>query len=197
MATVALLFWVIVLLILLVATRARACTYGPPDFVIGRKDSPYMNRWWVIPRNRLFNIYLHQVLRSDDDRALHDHPWVNCSIVLKGGYWEVVPQQRPSADWPVPPTRTKWRGPGSIVLRRPSAAHRLVVGAIGVEGRGPCWSLFITGPNVRDWGFWCPRGWKKWTDFVDMTNTGAIGPGCGEATPGGRKGSRGSIDARS
>jgi hypothetical protein len=47
----------------------------PPDFVIGG-DSPYMLRWWIIPRNKFFNIYLHRFLRSDDDRALHDHPWV-------------------------------------------------------------------------------------------------------------------------
>ena len=37
------------------------------------------------------------------------------------------------------------------------------------------------GRKVREWGFHCPRGWKVWTSFVDMTNTGAIGPGCGEA----------------
>ena len=26
-------------------------------------------------RNKIFNIYLHQIIRSDDDRALHDHPY--------------------------------------------------------------------------------------------------------------------------
>ena len=62
-----------------------------PDFIIGPKDAPYLRRWWIIPRNRLFNIYLHQILRSDDDRALHDHPWINCSIILKGRYMEVTP----------------------------------------------------------------------------------------------------------
>lgn len=46
----------------------------PPDVVIGGDASPYMRRWWVIPRNRRFNVYLHHFLRSDDDRALHDHP---------------------------------------------------------------------------------------------------------------------------
>lgn len=55
-----------------------------PDFVIGRTGDPYMERWWLIPRNRFFNIYLHRFWRSDDDRALHDHPWVNLSILLKG-----------------------------------------------------------------------------------------------------------------
>lgn len=149
----------------------------PPDFIIGKPGSPYMRRWYVIPRNRVFNVYLHEIVRSDDDRALHDHPWCNVSIVLRGGYVEVMPEHRPSTDWPVPPQRRAWRGPGSIVLRRPTAAHRLEV-----EIGRSCWSLFITGPNVRSWGFWCPRGWKPWQQFVDMGNTGAVGPGCGDGT---------------
>jgi hypothetical protein len=57
-----------------------------PDFVIGRAGRPYLRRWWVIPRNRWFNIYLQEILQDDDDRALHDHPWVNCSIILRGSY---------------------------------------------------------------------------------------------------------------
>ena len=57
-----------------------------PDFQIGGSVNPYCNRWWVIPRNRWFNIYLHEFVRDDDDRALHDHPWWNISIVLRGGY---------------------------------------------------------------------------------------------------------------
>lgn len=131
----------------------------PPDFIIGKPGSPYMRRWYVIPRNRWFNIYLHNIVRSDDNRALHDHPWWNLSILLKGSYREVTPDG------------TFVRGAGSMVFRRATAAHRL-------EVDGPTWSLFITGRKVREWGFYCPQGWKIWTSFVDMTNTGAIGPGC-------------------
>ena len=171
---------VVLTLSLLLAWRVALCRFRAPDFVIGKPGSAYMNRWWVIPRNRWFNIYLHEILRSDDDRALHDHPWLNASIVLKGGYYEVMPEHAPSYSWPVPPEIVRWRGRGSVVLRRPTAAHRLVIDEH--EG-GPCWSLFVTGPNVRDWGFWCPRGWKKWTDFVAMGNTGEIGPGCDEGAP--------------
>lgn len=60
-----------------------------PDFVIGGHANPYLLRWWLIPRNRVFNIYLHKFLRDDDDRALHDHPWFWCSIMLRGEYVEV------------------------------------------------------------------------------------------------------------
>ena len=42
----------------------------PADFVIGPPERPYLLRWWIIQRNRFFNIYLHKFLRSDDDLAL-------------------------------------------------------------------------------------------------------------------------------
>lgn len=135
-----------------------------PDFIIGGKDNPYILRWWIIPRNRWFNIYLHQILRSDDDRALHDHPWWNMSIILKGGYEEVTPRG------------THYRGPGSVVLRKATARHRLVLPVRG--GYSYCWSLFITGPRIRNWGFHCPQGWVPWERFVSKTDTGSVGRGC-------------------
>jgi hypothetical protein len=144
-----------------------------PDFVIGGEDNPYLRRWWVIPRNKLFNIYLHQMLRDDDDRALHDHPWVNCSIVLKGGYFEHMPAD--DAD-PAGPTRQKWRGVGAVVFRRPKAAHRL-----SLWQGNPSWSLFITGPRIRSWGFWCPKGWRDWKVFTNTDDGGAtVGRGCAD-----------------
>lgn len=167
-------FALLCLLFTLLAWRMLFMVMRPPSFVIGTPEAPYMNRWWVIPRNRFFNIYLHEILRSDDDRALHDHPWFNVSIVLVGGYCEIRPISTPTRYHPVPTPTRRWRGAGSIVCRLPTSAHRLEVD----EGKR-CWSLFITGPVVRTWGFWCPRGWKPWQEFVDMSRTGAIGPGCG------------------
>ena len=40
-----------------------------PDFVIGPIDNPYMLRWWLLPRNEVFNVYYHVIRHSDDDRA--------------------------------------------------------------------------------------------------------------------------------
>lgn len=30
----------------------------------------------------------------------------------------------------------------------------------------PCWSLVVTGPPRRRWGFWCPKGWVHWKEFL-------------------------------
>lgn len=140
----------------------------PPDFVIGDN---YLRRWRVLPRNRWFNIYLHKILHSDDDRALHDHPWWNVSIILKGEYVEVVP-----AD-PARPAGPRFlhliRKPFRPVFRRARQMHRLVV-------EKPTWSLFITGPSVRTWGFACPQGWRPWWEFVNPDDPGKPGKGCGE-----------------
>ena len=49
----------------------RAVLSRAPDFIVGAdaEGGPYLRRWWLSPRNRLFNIYLHHFLRDDDDRA--------------------------------------------------------------------------------------------------------------------------------
>src|SRR5690606_8175675 len=87
-----------------------------PDFVVGadNPEGPYLNRWFLTPWRRwqhqlgqrakadptwwnrtaarlsrlLPNLYLHQFLRDDDDRALHDHPSCGVSFILAGGYIE-------------------------------------------------------------------------------------------------------------
>ncbi|MFG1247647.1 hypothetical protein [Xanthobacter flavus] len=138
----------------------------PPSTIIGGEERPYLKRWWLIPRNPLCNVYLHQFLRSDDDRALHDHPWVNLSVLLRGEY-----TKHTIAAGGVN-IRTARRA-GDMKARLPSAAHRVELHA------GPCWTLFITGPRVRAWGFHCPNGWRDWRVFTNPKDGGrTIGRGC-------------------
>lgn len=120
-----------------------------------------MLRWHLIPRNRFFNIYLHHFLHDDDDRALHDHPWWSVSFLLKGQLEEMLfdDEYRVIDSW--------WP-----IFRTAKHAHRLILCS------EDAWTLFITGPKSRAWGFYCPHGWRHWTKFVDMTNTGKVGKGC-------------------
>jgi hypothetical protein len=139
-----------------------------PDQIIGPADNPYLVRWYVSPHSRWFNIYLHRVLRSDEDRALHDHPWVNCSILIAGYYIEHTIAAGGIHE-------RRFRVAGDVKLRLPTAAHRLEIG--GME----CWTFFLTGPNIRAWGFHCPEaGWRHWKDFVVDGGYGETGRGCGE-----------------
>ncbi len=150
----------------------------------------YMLRWWLIKRNAFFNIYLHNILRSDDDTALHDHPWWNFSIVLEGGYFEHTIAEGGIHNW-------RWFGPGQMQFRWHGAgAHRLQLPSrkhqIGFRDEpstttfmdddirlsehqpifelreDPATSIFITGPVLRRWGFHHESGWVDaydWDEF--------------------------------
>lgn len=176
-----------VLFRILRARLLRIADRRPPDVIIGGEADPYMRRWWVIPRNRWFNIYLHHFCRSDDDRALHDHPWWNASLLLKGSYREVVPVDPAN---PAGETQALLRTEGAFVFRRSGTmAHRIeLLREYGFTNFGaydsreaPVWTLFITGPNVRAWGFHCPKGWVHWRDFTNPADGGkTVGRGCGE-----------------
>lgn len=136
-----------------------------PDLQIGGSANPYMNRWYIIPRNPVFNIYLHQFMRDDEDRALHDHPWFSLSIMLRGKFSEIM--------------HDFVRGvrAGDFVFRSPWHAHRLVVQP---DQRGNTWTIFITGPRMRQWGFHCPGKWVHWREFTEGPNGEIVGKGCGE-----------------
>ncbi len=158
----------------------------PPDFVIGGFERPYLRRWWLTPWSGLYRdipderktswqrfvgrlpgIYLHEFLRSDDDRALHDHPWANLSILLRGCYIEHT-----IAAGGV--HRRELLGEGDWKLRL-SGRHAHRVELIGAQ----CWTLFITGPRYREWGFHCPEtGWVHWRTFTAPGAPGEVGRGC-------------------
>lgn len=159
----------------------RRLLSGQPHMVIGGHDDPYLRRWYLIPRNPALNIYLHQFLRDDYDRALHDHPWWFVSLMLRGAYTEITERG---------PIR---RRAGSIAFRPAEWRHRVELDwADGLTRRGiPAWTLIVTGRRVRTWGFWCPgelqrvvRGevvWRgkterfiRWDEFGDA--------GCGETS---------------
>jgi hypothetical protein len=139
---------------------AEAIMVRSPDFVIG---DDYLRRWWVIPRNPFANVYLHDIRRSDDDRAFHDHPWANTSFLIFGSYIEHTPEGR------------FLRKAGDVIHRPAGALHRLEV----IPGERAI-SLFSTGPKEREWGFACPHGWVHWQDFTDVADSSRTGRGCGE-----------------
>jgi hypothetical protein len=139
-----------------------------PDFVIGDKSDPYLRRWWVIPRNPFGNIYLHEFHKDDDDRACHCHPWISVSLSLRGRMDEIYLER---ADGIVI-ERKRHVEPGAMLFRRAAFAHRMIVPEPGAR------TLFLTGPSIRRWGFWCPNGWVYWRDFVDARDSGKVGKGC-------------------
>ena len=99
-----------------------------------------------------------------------DSPWMQAMISARSGMQ--------SGERSVNLHGVVRRRPGAVVLRRAKSAHRvaLVRDSLGYEKA--CWTLFLTGPRVRDWGFWCPNGWRHWHEFTDPEDSGRVGPGC-------------------
>lgn len=171
----------------------------PPDFIVGADDpaGPYLLRWYITPWRGWYrhideaqrtcwqrlavrlsmylpNIYLHKFLRSDDERALHDHPWAWASLLLRGSYIE-----HSIAAGGI--HRRHVRAPGSLKICGPRAAHRVELRDLFGNGPSPCWTLFITTPVLREWGFHCPQaGWVPWRKFTAAEDgrRGEIGRGC-------------------
>lgn len=150
-----------------------------PDFVIGGHESPYLRRHWLLPRNPFFNVYVHEFLRSDDDRALHCHPWLfNASWLIAGEYVEHTiadggvhhQAHRRAGDF-----KFRWgRAPHRVELHEELHLYADRAESVPI----PCWTVFITGPVVRVWGFHCPTRFVPWREFVDQRDAGAIGRGC-------------------
>lgn len=116
--------------------------------IIGDNGTPYLGRFYVKHNGFFPGIYLHHFYRSDHDRELHNHPWKwSVSLVLTGGYTE----ERYEATGEFGPDRiqTLNRPSPGINIIRSTTFHRVV---LKDKERG-AWTLFIPGPESKDWGF--------------------------------------------
>jgi hypothetical protein len=135
-----------------------------------------MTRWRILT-TPWFSIKLHHFHRSDEDRELHDHPWLFVSLILWGGYTEVRPdfcirgalreislEAHPRSEVTMASAalyERKRYGPGSLLVRPAWWAHRV---ELNDEERGS-WSLVIVFPKVQEWGFYKVQGWINWRSF--------------------------------
>jgi len=129
-----------------------------------RTGADYMHRYYLFLKDRAwfpFNFALHKIVKSDDP-IFHDHPWSYMTIVLKGGYYEHTPvfDSKGVKFAEV----SKWRGPGSIIIRGSNEYHWLEL-----ENNQPATTLFFMGSQTREWGFLTGstnKSWIKHTDYL-------------------------------
>lgn len=187
-----------------------------PDQRIEHEGSPYLDRWFVVPKNDwpfgflkrfmqhrwpsaplwlhgavgkfvdswCINIYLHHFRRSDEDSALHDHPWwFNVSWLLDGDYDEmkfergvsIYPTSKRYVNGYLPATKSVRRKEGGVYFRWGPSPHRVVLLPAFIQartrripaGERGAWTLFITGPYRATWGFYCPDRWIHWKAFTE------------------------------
>jgi len=115
--------------------------------ILGCEKHLYMTRI-ILLRTRWGKLMINYFHRSDEDRALHDHPWRFWSFILWRGYLEH--------------TRSGARRirPLTLNYRPPRWTHRVEM----MNGKPAC-TLVWTGRRVREWGFHTDKGWMHWKEF--------------------------------
>jgi hypothetical protein len=114
----------------------------------------------------LFGIYVHHFLSSDNDRALHDHPWNFISVVLSGAYVEIhgIDCNGYLTAWDGDLlTKSKYRRAGSIAYRPATWRHRVVLKTPEV------WTLMVVSGRKRRWGFYPKGKWCWWRKYNTQT----------------------------
>ena len=136
---------------------------GRRRVIMDRIDNePYLIRYYIFLKDRTvfpFNVFLHKFLKSDPD-DVHDHPWPYATLILKGGYYEWLPQFN-SLNQKIGEMAV-WRGAGSFRICGANSYHR-----IEIDPDVETWTLFMPGPKRREWGFLTRRGWIQHEQYLN------------------------------
>ena len=135
---------------------------GRKRIVMDRQsDEPYLERYYLFLKDRNnfpFNVFLHKFLKGDPD-DVHDHPWPYATLILKGGYYEWLPQFDSKGNKIA--EMCVWRGPGSFRVCKANSYHR-----IELDPSVTAWTLFMPGPKKRDWGFLVNNKWIQHEQYL-------------------------------
>jgi hypothetical protein len=110
------------------------------------RDGAYALDRYHVHEAKTWNVRYHQI-RTPDPADFHDHPWDYVTTLVAGAYLELTPGGS-----------TLYRAPVTLI-RRAEDLHRLEL------PEGPVWTLLVTGPVRRRWGFHTSRGWVHWSDY--------------------------------
>jgi hypothetical protein len=119
------------------------------------KDEERKNHWFVQLTG--LSIFIHLILRSDEDRYVHDHPWPFFSLIFWNGYNEEN-LIRQIGNFFL--TKIRVARIGTVTVHKATDAHRLLL-----HNGKPTWTLFVHGRRIREWGFHTPTGWVVWHKY--------------------------------
>lgn len=150
----------------------------------------YMGRWWLFnPYSREthkpalwwcpWSFRIHHIMRHDEDRDLHDHPWNARTIILLGWYTEERLDPATYFDMLTPGRPLLWREDQddlcklSMKSRNPGDTARLYHGEyhrIDEVSPGGVYTLFITSKWRGDWGFLVNGVKVPWRTYTGTDN---------------------------
>jgi len=126
-----------------------------------RSEEPLLERYYVFLKDRTwfpFNVFVHKFCKSDPD-DVHDHPWPYATLILKGGYYEWVPEFDASGKMYC--EKRHWRGPGHFRVCGANSFHRIELDPVVTA-----WTLFMPGPQKREWGFLVKNQWTHNNEYL-------------------------------
>ncbi|MFC5548162.1 hypothetical protein [Massilia aerilata] len=132
---------------------------------ITKDGDVYMERYWLFnpypadssgKGNLLPSIRLHKIMRPDQDRHLHDHPWNARTFILRGWYLE----EREGEFWDIE------RSEGETAALKFGEFHAITrVPECGV------WTLFVTWRYRGTWGFLVNGKKVPWREYLNIEST--------------------------
>lgn len=132
--------------------------FGPPLVLLDEDNGREFLRRYRIVQTPWVSVFVHRMQVPDPGSDLHDHPWAFGSLILAGGYDEVTASIRDAKHGQKIRRRARW----TWALTRIDECHTIVSLA-----RSPTWTLVVTGPTRRRWGFYVDGAWQDWEHEYD------------------------------
>lgn len=118
----------------------------------------------------LLNIYVHNILASDEDDDPHDHPWGFVSFILKGAYLEEW--QAAHLEWMYRIKRELVKDErtfGSLIIHEAKDFHKITLRTPSV------WTLvFASGHDRPNWGYQTKIGWVNFKEYRELKREGKL-----------------------
>lgn len=122
---------------------------------IGVNGTLYLRRWYVRGVGTDHQVFLHHIVRPDEGRELHDHPFDFKTRILSGGYYEQHLEGATQAG--IVTTVGQWCIGGFTFEHTAEYTHRIDKVLDGT------YTLVSAGPARRMWGFVASRRDSAWT----------------------------------
>jgi hypothetical protein len=124
------------------------------DYWVSVGDTPFLDRK-VLVICPWFGVFLTDVHKPDTGRDPHDHSRPFISVILSGGYIEVVYANQSGMINLTSKLRRRW----SVHLMRTTEAH--TIRFVQRDTR----TLVFAGRSRGTWSFWTPDGLVDWKEY--------------------------------
>jgi hypothetical protein len=108
-------------------------------------------------------VYIHRIMKSDEDKHMHDHPWGFYSFILEGAYKEIT-CLAPDFDLNNPKELTYYSG--NLAHHTAEDCHKLTLISSSVLTL-----VFVYGKR-RVWGYQTEQGWIDFKSYRALKNEG-------------------------